>query len=270
MPLPATAWPAAASTRSAALVDGPSRPATVLAAFPAALYLDVDGALLPVVARGGLRLPTALVLARSLPPSGWGARPGAVVEVGAGRVRLPRADLVAVRTWVPRRVHPGRGAVILPPAPAPAPAPTPAGRWRSEATALAARAVDGDDLGALVDALVGAGPGLTPSGDDVLCGVLLGLRLGGRLDAVAGLWDAVRPRLGATTTLSAALLAEAADGYAVPDLERLAAALAVGDSAAADRAVAAVAAVGHTSGRDLLAGFVGALEALVPALEVAS
>jgi hypothetical protein len=265
VPLPATAWPAAASARSTALLDGPARPAAVLAAFPAALYLHVDGDLLPVVTTGGLRLPTAMVLARALPPLGWGVQPGAVVEVGAGRVRLPAVDLVAVRTWVPRPVQPAAG-----PFQAPVAGALDASAWRRAATDLARAAVAGRDLTVAVDALVGAGPGLTPSGDDVLCGVLLGLRLAGRLDGVAHLGGVVRPRLAATTTLSAALLVEAAEGYAVPDLVRLAAALARGDGPAAESATRAVAAVGHTSGRDLLAGFHGALAAVVPVLEVAS
>ena len=72
-------------------------------------------------------------------------------------------------------------------------------------------------------AQVGAGPGLTPSGDDVLCGVLLGLRLHprGSSPLAAELWRAVEPRLTATTSLSAALLREAAEGYAVEPVVRL-------------------------------------------------
>lgn len=259
MSLPATAWPAAASCRSPQVLDRPARPvrrATVLAAFPAALYLDVDGCLLPVVTPDGLRLPTALVLGGGLPPSGWGVRPGDTVDVGAGRVRLPGADVVAVRTWQPQRV-----------APAPGPVRVPAGldrgseTWRPAAADLAGLLLDGGDPAPAVGALVGAGQGLTPGGDDVLCGLLLGLRLAGQLDAVARLWAAVRGRLGGTTTLSAALLTEAADGYAVPPVVRLASALARGDSSAAVGAAGGVAAVGHSSGRDLLAGLVGALEA---------
>ncbi|GAB3433682.1 hypothetical protein GCM10027517_00850 [Phycicoccus ginsengisoli] len=266
MSLPATAWPASASSRSTVL-DGADRCATVLAAFAQALYLDVDGALLPVVTARALRLPTALVVSRPLPPAGWGLRPGAVVAVGWGRVRLPGRDLVRVRTWTPQPVR-----------------AAPAGRWwlgalegvtgshewRAAAADAARRATAGGDLAGTVGALVGAGHGLTPSGDDVLCGVLLGLRLAGRLDAVARLRGAVRPLLGATTTLSAALLTEAGDGYAVPELVRLSAALAGGDPAAAATAARDVAAIGHSSGRDLLAGFLGTLEALSPALEVAS
>jgi hypothetical protein len=90
-----------------------------------------------------------------------------------------------------------------------------------------------------VGTLVGAGSGLTPSGDDVLCGVLLGLRMLGRARDLPRLWDTVAPRLSTTTTLSAALLVEAVQGYAVPPVIDLGEALvdddAVGVPAAAAR-----------------------------------
>lgn len=269
MSLPSTAWPAAASCRSSQVLDGPVRPATVLAAFPAALYLEVDASLLPVVTPDGLRLPTSLVLGRGLARTGWGARSGDVVEVGAGRVRLPAAEVVAVRTWRPRRVVPADGPVGVPRG-----LDRGGAVWRVAAADLTGMLLDGRDPAPAVRALVGAGPGLTPSGDDVLCGVLLGLRLAGRLDAVASLGDVVRRQLGATTSLSAALLTEAADGYAVPQVVRLTAALARDDDRGAVAAAGEVAAVGHSSGRDLLAGLVSALglvgAAAVPALEEAS
>ena len=269
MSLPATAWPAAASCRSPQALSGSLRPATVLAAFPAALYLEVDASLLPVVTPVGLRLPTSLVLGSEVTPTGWGVRSGDVVEVGSGRVRLPGADVVAVRTWQPRRVVPAAGPVRVPRG-----LDRGSVAWRAFAADLTGLVLDGRDPVSAVGALVGAGPGLTPSGDDVLCGVLLGLRLAGRLDAVSSLGDVVRRQLGATTSLSAALLTEAADGYAVPPVVRLTSALARGDDRGAVAAAGEVAAVGHSSGRDLLAGLVSALElagaAVVPALEEAS
>jgi hypothetical protein len=138
--------------------------------------------------------------------------------------------------------------------------------------------VTGLPLDLAVASVVGAGPGLTPSGDDLLCGVLLALRLAGRVDDLALLWAAVSPLLAATTSLSAALLAEAAEGYAAPPVVRLASALAeevpavgdtsaVGDTPGADRPpvealVAEVLAIGHSSGAELLAGLAGTLEAV--------
>jgi Protein of unknown function (DUF2877) len=253
---PATTWPAAGSERSGFLLARTPGPATVLAVFPAALYLEVGRDLLPVVAPGGLRLPTALVLAAPVRPVGWGVQPGDVVTVGGGEVVLPGVRVPAVREWRPRRmpVAPGASASRLPSA-----SPS---TWRDDAVELAGRVVDGGPVTALVRRLVGAGPGLTPSGDDVLCGVLLGLRLLGRARDLPRLWDAVAPRLSTTTTLSAALLVEAVQGYAVPPVIELGDALVAGDVLGVSAAAAQVLAVGHTSGADLLAGLAGCLDAL--------
>jgi hypothetical protein len=253
---PATTWPAAGSERSAFLLARTPGPATVLAVFPSALYLEVERDLLPVVAPGGLRLPTALALAAPVRPVGWGVQPGDVVTVGGREVVLPAVRVRAVREWRPRRmpVAPGASAAHLP-------SGSPR-TWRDDAAELTGRVVDGGPLTALVRRLVGAGAGLTPSGDDVICGVLLGLRLLGRARSLPRLWHAVAPRLPATTTLSAALLVEAVQGFAVPPVIELGEALVAGDAVAVPRAAAQVLAVGHTSGADLLAGLSGCLDAL--------
>lgn len=263
MASPATTWPAAGSERSAFLLARGARPATVLGVFPAALYLEVDRCLLPLVAPGGLRLPTALALAAPVRRVGWGVQPGDAVTVGSGEVLLPGVRVRVVREWRPRRmpVAPGASATHLPSGP-----PSP---WRDDAAELAGCVVDGAPLTARVRRLVGAGAGLTPSGDDVLCGVLLGLRLLGRAASLPRLWDAVAPRLSATTTLSAGLLVEAVQGYAVPPVIDLGEALAGRDPVAVSDAADQVLAVGHTSGADLLAGLTGCLDALPPRASVA-
>ncbi|MCU1536543.1 MAG: hypothetical protein JWP82_894, partial [Humibacillus sp.] len=121
--------------------------------------------------------------------------------------------------------------------------------------------------------LVGAGRGLTPSGDDALCGVLLTLAA---VDSAAArsahlaVRAAVTASLTRTTSISAALLAAAAQGYAVPDVVRLVtrwsaggqSRAAVGAADGADELLDRVLAIGHTSGRDLLSGVTGALRAL--------
>lgn len=266
----ATVWPAAVSERSAALVHGSPRPGLVLAAFPTALYVQVGGHadVLPVVMRDGLRLPTALAVATSLPTVGWGAQPGDAVLVGGGEVRLPGVALRAVRSWrpgqAPRATTSRCGAALsalqLP--------------WRSPARAVAELLLtDRHAPSALVDrvaTLVGAGQGLTPSGDDVLCGVLLGLRVHPRGSAalVDELWRAVAPRLTTTTSLSAALLREAAEGYAAEPVLRLLERLAAPGSTdvtlpdPVTSAAQEVLAIGHTSGADLLGGLAGCLDAL--------
>lgn len=258
MAVQATLWPAAVSVRMAGRLSAEPRPATVLAAFPTALYLQFEGHedVLPVVTSRGLRLPTALALATDLPWVGWGVQPGDVVVVGAGEVRLPGATVRAVRTWSPRRCpSTGVPSRTWPGDPGPL-------AWRDPAAGLTEALVHGEPVEPAVAALVGAGLGLTPSGDDALCGVLLGLRLAGRPALRRTLWAAVAARLGSTTSLSAALLTEAAAGYAVPEVGRLLEALAAGDHDGATTAALRVRAIGHTSGADLLGGLVGALDAL--------
>jgi hypothetical protein len=125
--------------------------------------------------------------------------------------------------------------------------------------------------------LIGLGPGLTPAGDDVLCGLMAGLHVFGRRLVVgatreansqrraetlryAGRLRRTRERLGAmviedmkgrTTPLSRTLLYWAARGVALqPLLDVL---WTLGSTEAMD-ALETVAAIGHTSGRDMLAG----------------
>ncbi|WP_406831976.1 DUF2877 domain-containing protein [Pedococcus sp. KACC 23699] len=268
-----TSYPAAVSERSAKVLARRPRGATVLAVHPLAFYLRIDRSwpdpgLLPVVAAGGLRLPNAVVLASEPPQVGWGVQPGDRVVVGDGEIRLPGATIRRARVWRPVRVPtvdqlPGvRVTGVL--------ERLASSHWVAPARRLATAALRKDPLGDAVGHTVGAGQGLTPSGDDVLCGLLLALRLAGADDAHRCLWSSIRPRLGSTTTVSAALLMEAADGYAVPAVVRLAGALASDRTIepaehagpAEPELVAAareVRAIGHSSGADLLAGLFGGL-----------
>ncbi len=258
-----TTWPAAVSERAESVLSAPTRTATVLAAFPQALYLRLpDDRVLPVVSATGLRLPTAMVLATVLPTVGWGVQPGDEVAVGEGEVLLAGVRIRGVRTWRPLRV-PGAERPLDPGAVRALGAWASRG-WVEVARSLVTTVLTGQDVTRQVSVTVGCGAGLTPSGDDVLCGALLALRLRGAAQARGRLWSAVAPRLGATTSLSAALLTEAADGYAVPAVVRLAEALAGGTATAGTVVPAAreVAGIGHTSGADLLSGLVGGLSAL--------
>lgn len=162
-------------------------------------------------------------------------------------VRLPNAAVVAelpvgrpqpvVRRWW----SPSRPTRLVPPAP-----PRLAG--------LAGTTYDVLSPGALV----GSGPGLTPSGDDLLAGALVAAHA--TADPRLAEWRRLtRVALATrrTTAVSRALLVHAMDGYAIPELARFLVALCRGDDPAPP--LAALRAVGHSSGQALVDGAVHAL-----------
>lgn len=114
--------------------------------------------------------------------------------------------------------------------------------------------------------LMGRGLGLTPSGDDVLCGYGVALRYlhGERApESTREYFDAVSRMLpGRTTAVSEAYLTAMVDGYANEDVLALVAALAAGNERAAATAAAGVLNLGHTSGADILLGFSAAFGCL--------
>jgi hypothetical protein len=209
--LPAAA-PVRVRDRLAARADGPLQ---VVHRGPHALYLDLDGRTLGVLASTATAVPCALRIAAT----GLGRLATATADVRDGVLHLDDRPVRIGRiidTSVPRiRVRP----LDLAPPPAD-----------------------------LVSSRLGRGDGLTPYGDDVLCGWLAVHRAAGvATDAV----DAeVRAGLGRTTMLSATLLDCALHGEVIPEFAAYVASL--GTSAAPARA--ALARVGHSSGRGLLAG----------------
>lgn len=108
-----------------------------------------------------------------------------------------------------------------------------------------------------VAGLVGRGEGLTPLGDDVLCGWLALHRSAGV--ATPEVDAAVLAHLHRTTLLSAELLRCALRGEVVPQFAALVTAL---GTAAEPAARAALTAVGHTSGTAMVHGAALALSAL--------
>jgi hypothetical protein len=108
--------------------------------------------------------------------------------------------------------------------------------------------------------LLGLGPGLTPSGDDLLCGALVALHAVGQVDAARDLHAAIAEAAPvATTPLSAAFLKAAAEGQGSGPLHEAIIALMENQNVA--RHLEAVACIGHTSGWDALAGAVLVLRA---------
>jgi hypothetical protein len=225
---------AAASTLVHEAVTGPVRPAPVVAAGPAATYLDVAGDLVAVVAAGGVVLPCAVVLAGGVP------LPVGDVAVGGGAVWVDSEAVVVVRRWFDPRVRLGtvdrraQARLVAAVAAIPAPDPTvPADATHPEV-------------------LLGRGVGLTPSGDDLVAGRLAALRARGAAEAEALGGEVRRLAPGRTTRLSAALLAAADRGAVVP--EAAAVLRAVGGVGDVESAARRLLALGHTSGWYLAAG----------------
>ena len=104
-------------------------------------------------------------------------------------------------------------------------------------------------------ALIGLGPGLTPSGDDYLGGILVALHGLARDAQAKALWRWLQPRLAAgTSAISAAHLEAAAEGEGHEALHSILQEASAASVAALDR-------VGHCSGWDALAGAAAVLRA---------
>ncbi len=107
---------------------------------------------------------------------------------------------------------------------------------------------------------IGRGPGLTPSGDDQIGGVLLAMHAIGQVREARRLWKAIRPRaLTHTNEISLALLDAAARGLGGEAIHRAINAIFSG-GAGLTSALAEVDRIGHSSGRDTLAGVVAVLQ----------
>jgi hypothetical protein len=110
---------------------------------------------------------------------------------------------------------------------------------------------------AAVHALLGLGPGLTPSGDDYLGGALVALRALGEDAAAGALWRAIRARAaGRTHAISLAHLSAAAAGEAHEAVHGCLEELLAPRAARWEAPLARLDRVGHCSGWDGLAGAV--------------
>jgi len=272
---------AAASSCVRPALAGPAQPATWLGATPAALYLRTAGrpGVLALLSHDAVRLPCALLLPTttaelpltSIMGPGGGALAGdAMIGDNSLKWTGPAGPVIvrAVREWAPPIVHARpvsaeRLGVLQDALPAPA-----------------ALEIDGALLtllttepGAAVAQLLGRGPGLTPAGDDVLAGFLVGARAFG-VDA-APLRAAVAALApGRTTALSAALLWHAARGECIDEVADVVADLCgpaglTGPGLAGHGqdglALGRLLTVGHTSGGALASGLAAAAEAAVRA-----
>jgi hypothetical protein len=111
--------------------------------------------------------------------------------------------------------------------------------------------------------LIGLGPGLTPSGDDLLGGMLVALHAVGETARARRLGDWVLARAAAATgRISLAHLRCAAEGDGAEPLHLVLAALGMPGTPGLEAALARLAAIGHSSGLDALAGTVLVLATL--------
>ena len=216
------------------VLRGPRRPGTVLAALPHAIYLEFtdlisEPRVIAISPPDALRLPNAIITGL------WEARPPTDCWAGEGRVLACGLDIRIMRWWDPSpvfgplsRARLDHGCGVLARLCAAAEhAPGLAGH--DGPVQLAACCASGDLAGAVeaVDQLVGLGPGLVPSGDSVVSGVLLALRLlGGAISGgTRAVWLANWLSASATcyaaqrtTALAASLLHCAASGQAAAEV----------------------------------------------------
>jgi hypothetical protein len=222
--------------------------------------LDADGRVISIVSSGVGPGPFNLVLSRDLDlrtlitASARITVASGVLRVGDLAVELARADLWdPVPQWrsiaaeLPGLAETIRAEMAVSPVKPGIEFDPPPGDDPAEAAAFALR-------------LAGLGPGLTPSGDDVLMGWMHACycrfpehRARTLAEAVVG---AAAPR---TTSLSAAWLLAAADGEAGALWHRLVRGAANGVAGVQRDALRRILATGHTSGADALAGFVAGL-----------
>ena len=106
--------------------------------------------------------------------------------------------------------------------------------------------------------LIGLGPGLTPSGDDFIGGLLIAMHAIGKPGQAGRLWSAISEDARASTNpISLALLAAAAKGLGNASLHSTICAILAGANPRPH--VERLSSLGHSSGWDALAGAVAAL-----------
>jgi len=241
---------AACSRSATTAVFGREVTGSVLGAGRSALYVQVTAfsrrtsQVVAVLPADAARLPCALVISQpaarlalqSIAPQG-----DVTVGLGALRWNSWAGDVTvsAVRVWLPPKIprlrpRAERLAQLMAALPHPTLQPD-----FSPATGLALGSAEP------VEELLGRGPGLTPSGDDLLAGFVVAAR------AFALDISDVRARIvaraeGTTTALSAQLLESALAGEAVPEVIGLIRWL--GGSTCHADPIATLKAVGHTSG----------------------
>ena len=250
---------AACPARVRDLISGPVRTVDVLGRFTSALYLRLAGGeVIALLSSDAVRLPIGLILPTSSREFPLTSLSGPVV-VGSG--------VVQIRSWscrVSRLVSLRASAALTPDRRACEHVRRRLADCQSAdpdlrlPDALPDDALPPEVAADLVRRLLGVGPGLTPAGDDVLAGLLVGLWSFGqraeplRLAVLAGL-------AAGTTDLSAALLRCAVRGESIPQVNQLLRTMSGSAwQGRLDHAMDELARVGHTSGMALATGVLAA------------
>jgi hypothetical protein len=218
-------------------VDGPPRPLAVAHGSTTGWQLaDASGRVVAcLLSPRSLRLPHGIVVPSALPDLRT-----LPVWLGSGRLRIGDHEHRVARWWRPAQPRHAelydrideRAATVV------------QQTWRSR---------------------LGAGDGLTPYADDVICGALIALLAAGHPAGaeLAAAVDAVDLEA-ATTATSAGLLRQAAHGLCIDALAGYLASVS-SDEAARDRCLARLEAVGHSSGRGMAEGVHTVLPSAPPA-----
>lgn len=282
------AAPALASTGIAELLRGPLRPATVLSIFPTAIYLRTEAQIasdrhggdsswrrpagvVAILTSDASRLPLGAILHRPSSERPLISSRGPLhAFVGEGRITVGPLTVRASGWWDPRPRLPSLRPALLPEG------------MRELRSAVSERlhspvrevpvelcgqlgslraALRRDDMTAALRAsqrMIGLGPGLTPAGDDLLCGLLAGLTLLGHPQASRVGAGVLALAPGRTTDLSLALLRHATLGQVNCELGSVIQALA--GAGRLHGALQGLFAVGHTSGIALGLGLSAAVD----------
>lgn len=249
--------------RARGALERNGRTAQPLAAFPDSPWYEAGDEIVWIGARLPALHPRAVLTAvapprgrslhfDSIPVSAWSARlplldASGVTRVAAGAKRMQRSVVAA-------QAPQGFGTLLqrrLPQFPLDRAMPCVRALGRAFARD------DPDAAFAAARPLLGLGAGLTPSGDDLVGGALFAKRLLNRKEARwTKLGKDLSREIGSRSHLvSAALFSDLAAGRSFAPLHEIASALSTGADEAALSAARALVAIGHSSGWDMLAGF---------------
>jgi hypothetical protein len=253
------------------------RTGQVHSVFTHAVNLEIGDELWTVTGRAGHDAAFTVRLSGVLLPGDLGVRSHDPVYVRSRHIRAGAAVIdarTAIR-WMPHRYDvdlSGLSARVAELEAAARPVAW-AGSWPlADAVVGALASGCRSDLHDAVRRTTGRGPGLTPSGDDVLVGVLGVLTAPGvsaRCEPLAArLRAALAPALATTNEISRALLRQASNGQVSRPVWELTSAVLSGSAAATFAQTRAdVLSIGATSGGDTCAGLAGACQLLSRPLE---